>query len=417
MSHPYNLRSRSSNNQSLLTQRSLISDEELQNKIHSPLSKRARISTKKNSRSDTAKSTPQRICRDEKTSRPNQRLIPLFREKAYKQILDYVQARNKDNKPGCLYIHGVPGTGKTATVKSLLDNLSSQDEFNCIYINAMRLANPIKAYGKIANDLLGIRKADRNALQYLYNYFSSAEHRKPCLLILDELDYLYNRTQSVFYNLFDWANLPNCKFILIAIANTMDMPDRVMNNKVKSRMGFERLCFPPYTSQQIAEIIEHNLQETRMFNTETVLFASKKVAGVCGDLRRAMSICKMAVEIAQQSNCKHVKLEHIAEAIDEIFSCPLMKGLNSLSTNDRSILKIICMEVKRLRGTGRELTVGDILDISNNERLAMIAIRRLESTGLLYGEPADGGKSANRLMRSLKTKIPVEDVLKALSVQ
>ena len=47
---------------------------------------------------------------------------------------------------------------------------------------------------------------------------------------------LWNKKQSVLYNLFDWPTRPNSKLIVLAVANTMDLPERVMSNRVTSRL-------------------------------------------------------------------------------------------------------------------------------------------------------------------------------------
>ena len=44
------------------------------------------------------------------------------------------------------------------------------------------------------------------------------------------------RKQDVLYNLFDWPTKPRSKLIVLAIANTMDLPERVMMNRVSSRL-------------------------------------------------------------------------------------------------------------------------------------------------------------------------------------
>lgn len=54
---------------------------------------------------------------------------------------------------------------------------------------------------------------------------------------MDELDLLVTRKQMVMYNFFDWPNRPLSKLIVVAIANTMDLPERLLKNKVASRMG------------------------------------------------------------------------------------------------------------------------------------------------------------------------------------
>lgn len=58
---------------------------------------------------------------------------------------------------------------------------------------------------------------------------------------MDELDLLVTKKQTVMYNFFDWPSRPLSKLIVVAIANTMDLPERLMSNKIASRMGKEHL--------------------------------------------------------------------------------------------------------------------------------------------------------------------------------
>ena len=38
------------------------------------------------------------------------------------------------------------------------------------------------------------------------------------------------------YNIFDWPTKRHAKLIVLAIANTMDLPERIMMNRVSSRL-------------------------------------------------------------------------------------------------------------------------------------------------------------------------------------
>ena len=57
------------------------------------------------------------------------------------------------------------------------------------------------------------------------------------VVLMDELDLLVTKKQKVMYNFFDWPNKPHSRMIVIAVANTMDLPERMMSNKVSSRLG------------------------------------------------------------------------------------------------------------------------------------------------------------------------------------
>ena len=41
------------------------------------------------------------------------------------------------------------------------------------------------------------------------------------------------------------------RLVVLAIANTMDLPERIMMNRVSSRLGLTRLTFSPYTHDQL----------------------------------------------------------------------------------------------------------------------------------------------------------------------
>jgi origin recognition complex subunit 1 len=55
------------------------------------------------------------------------------------------------------------------------------------------------------------------------------------VLLVDELDALVTKKQTLLYNLFDWPSNKNSGLIILAIANTMDLPERFLV-KIKSRI-------------------------------------------------------------------------------------------------------------------------------------------------------------------------------------
>lgn len=54
---------------------------------------------------------------------------------------------------------------------------------------------------------------------------------------MDELDQMLTTKQDVVYNFFNWPSLAQSKLVVVAVANTMDLPERVMTGKVRSRLG------------------------------------------------------------------------------------------------------------------------------------------------------------------------------------
>ena len=68
------------------------------------------------------------------------------------------------------------------------------------------------------------------------------------IVLMDELDQLVTTKQEVVYNFFNWPTLIGSKLVVIAVANTMDLPERVMTGRVRSRLGLHRVKLL-YTSE------------------------------------------------------------------------------------------------------------------------------------------------------------------------
>ena len=167
------------------------------------------------------------------------------REEEFAEIFGYVESKLREGTGGCCYISGVPGTGKTATVmevvRYLQDNKEDYPDFNFCAMNGMRLTSPEQAYVEMWQQLTGNKATAEHAMKLLNTRFTTpAPKRIPTVFLVDELDMLCNRKQSVLYNMFDWPTKPESKLIIIAIANTMDLPERVMMNRVSSRLGLTR---------------------------------------------------------------------------------------------------------------------------------------------------------------------------------
>ncbi|KAE8037143.1 hypothetical protein FH972_009762 [Carpinus fangiana] len=284
---------------------------------------------------------------------------PPCRNKEMEEITAFIKGAICDDQclGRCLYIHGVPGTGKTMSVLGVMRNLRSEVDtggvrpYCFVEINGLKLASPESIYRVIYEALSGHRVSWKKALHLLNERFSDGkkigkEDDRPCILLIDELDLLVTRNQSVLYNILDWPTKPHSKLIVIGIANTMDLPEKLLP-RISSRMGIQRLCFGPYNYQQLQEIILSRLRGIDAFEKQAIEFASRKVAAISGDARRALEICRRAAEI-KDYNIKKLKsttnsvpsgkslvsMAEVEAAIQEMFQAPhiqIMKSCSKLS--------------------------------------------------------------------------------------
>ena len=74
-------------------------------------------------------------------------------------------------------------------------------------------------------------------IQCIYIVYPIVDHNLTCSVVLmDELDQLVTPKQDVVYNSSNWPTLVGSKLV-IGVANTMDLPVRVMTSRVRSRLG------------------------------------------------------------------------------------------------------------------------------------------------------------------------------------
>ena len=65
-----------------------------------------------------------------------------------------------------------------------------------------------------------------NSLKAWTQYFTKGtrEHLIFSVVLMDELDQLVTTMQDVIHNFFNWPTLVDSKIVVIAAANTMDLP-------------------------------------------------------------------------------------------------------------------------------------------------------------------------------------------------
>ncbi|WAR24455.1 ORC1-like protein [Mya arenaria] len=247
------------------------------------------------------------------------------REKEFDDIYTFVESKVIDGTGGCMYISGVPGTGKTATVHEVIRSLVRGYEdgelpsFKYIEINGMKLTEPKQAYVELLKQLTGQKATPDHAADLLNRRFCGSSSRETVVLLVDELDLLWTRKQDVMYNIFDWPTKQHARLIVLAVANTMDLPERIMMKRVSSRLGL------------------------KAFDEDAIQLAARKVAALSGDARRALDICRRSTEIAEQASQRQKKdvlvgMVHVDKALQEM----------NASDQEKIFLRAVVAEFQRL---------------------------------------------------------------------
>ncbi|OBS60532.1 hypothetical protein A6R68_08339, partial [Neotoma lepida] len=348
------------------------------------------------------------------------------REQEFQDIYNFVESKLLDGTGGCMYISGVPGTGKTATVHEVVRCLqqaaqtSDVPPFEYVEVNGMKLTEPHQVYVQILQKLTGQKATANHAAELLAKRFCSQGcTQETTVLLVDELDLLWTHKQDVMYNLFDWPTHKGARLVVLAIANTMDLPERIMMNRVSSRLGLTRMSFQPYSHSQLKQILVSRLKHLKAFEDDAIQLVARKVAALSGDARRCLDICRRATEICELSH-QHgdsrglVTVAHLMEAIDEMFSSSYITAIKNCSLLEQGFLRAIIAEFRRsgLEEATFQQIYSQHVALCRMEGLpyptmseTMAVCSRLGSCRLLLVEP-----SRNDLLLRVRLNVSQDDV-------
>ncbi|TKY84566.1 hypothetical protein EX895_006468 [Sporisorium graminicola] len=251
-----------------------------------------------------------------------------------------------DAEAACLYVCGLPGTGKTALVRSVLNSLSESTSSSSTstsvprvaFVNCMTLSHPRLIFGKVLQALgsnAAEGQSDAVAEQALSTLIREGNQR--ILIVLDEMDHLLQSRahQNILYKIFSWTS--NCgagtgsgarggaACSLIGIANSLDLTERFVPLLASKGASPALLHFRPFEASEIVSVIRDRLEglyeryddeegvtpvqsaspdELALFTPTAVELLAKKIAGATGDLRKALDAARLAVEMVESEQRK-----------------------------------------------------------------------------------------------------------------
>lgn len=232
------------------------------------------------------------------------------------EIEQFISEHIIKHQAGSMYISGAPGTGKTTCLMSVLKTWEKKISY--AFINCMTVSNPSDIYKSIAKEFKLSSKIinSKSCVKALEKHIVNSSTMN--VLVLDEVDHLDSKGQEVLYSLFEWPQLPNSSLILIGIANALDMTDRMLPRLHAFKYEPKLMHFQPYTRQQIISILEDRLSSLQSNNTPIIKpialqLCARKIAACTGDIRKALDVCRRAVEVVENKRKKEFMLQSTSD--------------------------------------------------------------------------------------------------------
>ncbi|MBI5636284.1 AAA family ATPase [Candidatus Micrarchaeota archaeon] len=244
----------------------------------------------------------------------------LYRDGEITSIMKAVAPVLKGSRAKNLFIYGKTGTGKSASVRQVLQKLEAEgvQEIAVIYLNCKVYDSRYKVLQKCITQFNPDFAKTGYSFALLYEKLLDWVEEKNIRLILalDEIDTVKDLDNLVYTLTRANDDLGKGCVSLIGISNKINFKQR-LDPRSKSSLCEEELIFQPYNAQQLKGILEQRVKKGFKPNSvgESALNLSSAIAASDnGDARYALLLLLRAGEIADSQKDQVVLDKHVTLA-------------------------------------------------------------------------------------------------------
>lgn len=356
------------------------------------------------------------------------------RKEQINQLASILVTALKGDRPSNVLIFGKTGTGKTASVKYLGKEIRKADsQFNRVNYLYMNCEVVDTQYGVLQN--IGNMFIDNFneripftgwSTERVYNILREKidETNRVVIIVLDEIDKLvYKSGDDVLYHLSRINDdLQNAKVSLIGISNDLKFTD-FLDPRVKSRLGEEKMVFPPYNADQLRDILRQRAELAffpGVIDTSVAPLCSALAAQEHGDARRALDLLRVAAEIAERNGDDKVTEAHVYKAKNKIELDCVTEAIRTLPSQSKLVLMAILLNEERNDG---RLTTGDVYEtyreLSGTVGITVLTQRRvtdliseLDMLGIIHARVKSFGRGGRT--KEIESSVSAAETKKVL---
>jgi len=299
----------------------------------------------------------------------------LFREDQLQEVANILAPALRMEKPSNLFVYGKTGTGKTLSVKHVLNSmvqiaLNNNIPLKTIYINCKLKKIADTEYRLIAQIIKEFgQEIPPTGLptDEVYNIFYKLldEKKQVILLVLDEIDQLTKKIgDDMLYNLTRVnSELKNSQICLIGISNNLIFVEN-LDPRVKSSLSEEELIFPPYNALQIQDILRQRAVKAFKEGALQIGVIEKCSAFAArdhGDARRAIDLLRISGELAERAGSQIIDITHLDEAERKVETDAIINAIITQPKQFQSVLYALLL----ISPQKKNFFTGEIYEVYN----------------------------------------------------
>jgi len=355
------------------------------------------------------------------------------REEQVDQLAQILATALRGDRPSNVLIFGKTGTGKTAVVKYIENELKKLDggrTVHYVYMNCEIVDTPYGVLQNVANRFVenlsqripftGL-STDR-VYQILVEKLD--EEKRIVILVLDEIDKIVTKNgDDLLYQLLKINDdLTKAKASLIGISNDLKFTEW-LDPRVKSRLSDEKMVFPPYNAQELFDILAQRSQkafDNGVAGESVLSLIAALAAQEHGDARRALDLLRVSAELAERAAEEHITDQHVQRAKNKIELDTVAEAIKSLPTQSKLVLLAIIsngeagadrMTTGDVYGTYKELCRKTGMPVLTQRRVTDL-ISELDMLGLVHARVKSYGRGGRT--KEVQSAVPFLEIKKVL---
>ncbi len=293
------------------------------------------------------------------------------RESEINAIVEILAPALQKNKPSNILVFGKTGTGKTAVMNFIGRELKGADPLEenvCfVYINCEVNDTLYGILYSIANQISngkdhGIPFTGWSVDKVLAKLAENADEMdKVFIVVLDEIDRSIQKNgDDIFYFLTTINEvLRRSRVSIIGITNNAKFTE-LLNSKIKSRLGEEKLVFPPYSVEQLKDILYARASsafDDGVLDEDVIPLCAAVSARESGDARRALELLRISAEMAERNRDPNISSAHVYAARNKLEQDAIMDIISTLTIQSKILLMGI---IRNHENEMRFMTVADV---------------------------------------------------------
>lgn len=347
------------------------------------------------------------------------------RDKQIQLLASMLVPAIRGDTPSNILIYGKTGTGKTAVVKFVgqeLEDTSESRGIACyvLYINCEIVDTQYRLLATLARHVGKEVPMTGWPTDQVFEEFKKTVDKKKqvVIVILDEIDKLVRKGDDVLYNLSRInGDLKNARISLIGISNDLKFTE-FLDPRVKSSLGEEEIIFPPYDANQIHDILEQRAGlafKSNMLDETVIRLCAAFAAQEHGDARRALDLLRVSGELAERTKSPVVEEKHVRVAQEKIENDRVVEVVRTLPTQSKLVLLSVLL-LSKIRNnnvsTGEAYTIYKQMchdigsDILTQRRITDL-ISELDMLGIINAMVVSKGRYGRT--KEISLSVPMSD--------